>query len=282
MISFLKSFQDFFHYDFLLYALIGQFVLSIICGLLSPIIIAKKFSFIGEGISHSTLFGLAVALSFFDYDSPLWVFAITLAITLLNVAFLARSSFRQGLPSDSIIGIFLTTSLALGVLIHHLFARGKADLLSFLFGNILLLGPIDLILLSLILLVTIFFVCLRLKNWIYFCFDEEGATLAGLNTKRYHYGLFVLLGIVIVLSTKTAGTILANSLLLVPGALAYKSANSMKQVFRHSVIFSMFTSLISMVFANWKGLPPGATLALTQFSMLFIILGTLKVLKRFI
>lgn len=279
MNSLLASLMDFYQYDFLLYALLGSLFLAIICGIFSPIIIAKKFSFIGEGISHSTLFGLSIALSLFDYEKTLLIFGVTLLITLINITILARSSFRQGLPSDSLIGIFLTTNLALGVLIHGLFAKGKSDLLSFLFGNILLLTPTDLILLLALFLLTLFFVLRRLKEWIYFCYDEEGATIAGLNTRAYHYGLFFLLGVVIVCSTKIAGTILANTLLLIPGALAFKTASSMRRVFLHSVIFSLASSLISIVLANWKGLPPGATLALTQFVLMMIILGIHRILK---
>ena len=77
---FINSLQDFLHYDFLLYALLGTLFLSMTCGLISPLLIARKNAFMGSAISHSTLLGLAIALSFFSNENPMAIFATTLLI----------------------------------------------------------------------------------------------------------------------------------------------------------------------------------------------------------
>ena len=100
--------SDFIQYDFLLYALLGTIFLSLTCGLISPLIIARKNAFMGAAISHSTLLGLAISLSLFEATQALPVFLSTLLITIFLTLFLAYSTFRQKLPNDSMIGIFYT------------------------------------------------------------------------------------------------------------------------------------------------------------------------------
>lgn len=278
-LSFLASLLDFFTYEFLALAGLATILLALICGILSPLIIAKKFAFIGEGISHSTMVGLAIALSLFNMNQPTAVFLTTLAVTWLLVFFLAKASYRQRLPTDSLIGIYLTTSLGLGVLIHTLFADKNSDLLSFLFGNILLLGWPDLSLLAAVLLLVLLFVVRPIKSWIHYAYDEENALISGIPLKLYHYGLMFLLGLVVVCAIKVAGTVLSNSLLLIPGALAYKIGKNMRQVFFISLLFALGSCLIGLILSNWLSLPPGATLAVTQF-LLFLSILFAKKIKR--
>ena len=137
--SIIQSIQEFGQYDFLLYALLGTIFLSLTCGLISPLIIARRNAFMGAAISHSTLLGLAISLSLFSVSESLPVFLSTLTITLVLTLFLARSTLRHKMPNDTLIGIFYTSTMAMGIIIHSLFAKDKGDLLSFLFGNILLL-----------------------------------------------------------------------------------------------------------------------------------------------
>jgi ABC-type Mn2+/Zn2+ transport system permease subunit len=80
-------FTDFLEYDFLLYALLGTFFLSLTCGIISPLIIARKNAFMGAAISHSTLLGLAISLSLFEMAQSLPIFLSTLLITLILTFF---------------------------------------------------------------------------------------------------------------------------------------------------------------------------------------------------
>ena len=204
---FFNSLQDFLHYDFLLYAILGTLFLSITCGLISPLIIARKNAFMGSAISHSTLLGLAIALSLFSIENYFSVFGTTLLVTIICTIFLAYSTYKQKLPSDSSIGIFYTATMALGIIIHSLFAKNKTDLLSFLFGNILLLTKEDLILSISLLIITAPIIIIPLKKWLFLTYDEEGAITSGIKAKFYHYLFFVLLALLIVTSIKLAGTI---------------------------------------------------------------------------
>lgn len=265
-------FTDFLQYDFLLYALLGTIFLSLTCGLISPLIIARKNAFMGAAISHSTLLGLAISLSFFEAAQALPVFISTLVITIFLTLFLAYSTFRQKLPNDSMIGIFYTSTMALGIIIHTLFAKDQSDLLSFLFGNILLLTKEDLFLSLTILIITAVVILLPLKKWLFLTFDEEGAITSGIKAQIYHYTFFVLLAFLIVTSIKLAGTVLVETLLLVPGFFALKFAKNIRQTFIISTLFSVIFAVTGIVLANAFGLPSGATLAVVLFTALVVSL----------
>ncbi len=264
--------SDFFQYDFLLYALFGTIFLALTCGLISPLIIARKNAFMGAAISHSTLLGLAISMSLFEATQALPLFVSTLIITIFLTLFLAYSTFRQKLPNDSMIGIFYTSTMALGIIIHTLFAKDQSDLLSFLFGNILLLTVEDLYLSFGILVITALVILIPLKKWLFLTFDEEGAITSGIKAQIYHYTFFVLLAFLIVTSIKLAGTILVETLLLVPGFFALKFSKNIVQTFVVSTVFSTVMAVIGIVLANAFGLPSGATLAVVLFGALVVSL----------
>ncbi|AUN98629.1 metal ABC transporter permease [Bacteriovorax stolpii] len=262
--------NDFLQYDFLLYALLGTVCLSLTCGLISPLIIARKNAFMGAAISHSTLLGLAISLSLFEATQALPVFVSTLIITIFLTLFLAYSTFRQKLPNDSMIGIFYTSTMAMGIIIHTLFAKDQSDLLSFLFGNILLLTAEDLYLSLFILIITALLILVPLKKWLFLTYDEEGAITSGIKAQVFHYTFFVLLAFLIVTSIKLAGTVLVETLLLVPGFFALKFATNIRQTFVISTLFSVIFAVTGIILANAFGLPSGATLAVVLFGALVV------------
>lgn len=276
MINFLDSLKDFYQFDFLLYALLATAFLSIVCGLISPLIIARKNAFMGSAISHSTLLGVAIAGAVTLPSNTLIFFLITLFITLSSTLFLARSTFKQNLPSDSLIGIFYTSTMALGIIIHSLFSKTKGDLLGFLFGNILLLSKEDLILTFVLLLIVLPAIIIPFAKWIYITFDEEGAISSGINVKLFHNLFFITLAILIVTSIKVAGTILIETLLLVPGFFALSFKTSIPKTFMISVLFSLVFGIIGLILSNYLSTPSGATLAITQFMALILSLALKK------
>ena len=270
--------MDFFQYDFLLRALLGCIFVAIACGIVSPLIVAKRYAFMGTAVSHSTFLGLSIALSLVASKNSISVFLITLAITMILVLFLAKATFRQKLPTDSLIGIFFTSSMGIGVIIHYLFARQRGDLLGYLFGNLLLLEQHDIIL-SLVLmlsLIPLFFI--PLKKWLYVIYDEEGAYVSGINIKFFHYLFFLILTFLIVSALKLAGTVLIETLLLVPGVFALKLGRNIKQVFIFSISFSIISSIFGLYLANLGDLPSGATMAVTQLLILvgFLVFKKIK------
>jgi len=233
----------------------------------------------GAAVSHSTILGLSIALSLIPATDSINIFLITLAVTLVIVIFLAKATFRQRLPSDSLIGIFFTGSMGLGVIIHSLFTGQKGDLMGYLFGNILLLDKGDLLLSGLLLMLLIPIILIPLKRWLYIIYDEEGAIVSGLSVKFFHYLFFILLTFLIVSSLKIAGAVLVNTLLLVPGVFGLRFGKNIKEVILLSISFSTLGSLLGLYLANLNNFPSGATLAVVQLILLLFSFAIEK-LKR--
>ncbi|MCY4643011.1 MAG: metal ABC transporter permease [Bacteriovoracales bacterium] len=273
-----SSFQDFLQYDFLFNALVGTLILALTCGLVSPLIIARKQSFMGVAVSHSAIFGVAVGLVFFSKEQTFPVFLVTLLSTFALVGLLAFADFREKLPSDSLIGVFFTTSMGLGILIYTLVHQNSGDLLSYLFGNILLLTTTDLMIALIVLLMTFPLIIIPFKKWIYFTFDREAAMISGLPTSLYHYTFSFMITLIIVSSMKIAGTVLVNTLLLIPGIVGLKLAKNVWTAFVYSVLFSLLSSVVSLVMANYLNTPSGATLAVGQCLLLMLFLGLKRIL----
>lgn len=261
--------SDFFQYDFLFNALICTLLLSIMCGIISPFMVAKKYAFMGEAISHSTMLGISLSLYFLTEQHP-WSFPVTVMITLSLVMILSFATYKNLIPSDSMIGIFLVTSLSLSVILQHFVTTNKSILLNTLFGNILLVGNMDLYFLFATFIFVVLLFLFFYKQFTYFIFDENSAFVFGIKTKYFHFGFYLVLALIIISTSKLAGTILINSFLLIPGVFSLRYFNKMKHVLIGSIIFSLMTSLIGLYFSNLFELPPGGTLSLTQVIFLFL------------
>lgn len=271
--SYLASLGEFLQYEFLWKALLGTIALAIATGMLSPIVVTKRYSFMGAAVGHSTILGLAIGILLFPH-SPFSVhFIVTLGVTLLFAMILARSTLEKDLPSDSLIGIFFSVMMALGIIIFSFQSDSSENLLNFLFGNILLLEYFDIITLIVMSLIILLVIGILFRQWIYFIFDPVGATLKGIPIKIYHYLLFAIMTATIVTAVKLAGTILVTTLLIMPGVFAIKTQKGTKAVFIASTFFALITTIFGLTVANWLNTPSGATLSLIQFvalSMLFI------------
>ena len=266
--------SDFLQFEFLQLALIGSIILSVLSGLLSPLVVAKEHAFIGSALSHSTLLGVALSLSLVEASNSLGLFASTFAITWIMVMILGTATYKEKLPSDALIGIFLTSTMGLAVGIHQTFSTGSSDLMSYLFGQIILLDRMDILLSFMALGLTFPIIWGRRHYWQIFLFDPQGANLMGLPIKRYHYLFYTLIALFIVVGVKLCGTIMINSLLLAPGIFALKRAKTLKGTFLLGITFSLVSTVAGLIFANLWDLPPGATIAVAH--LLGLILAGAK------
>ena len=270
MISFI---QDLMAFDFLLYGMLGLILISLSCGIISPLVIARKQAFMGAAVSHSSLLGLSIAFSLFMPEQSSLIFLTTLLITLVLSFFLAHTSYRQNIPEDGLIGVYFTTTMGLGLIIYNQFSKSSGDIINFLFGNVLLISSEDLVYLLIIALIILPTILLKFKSWLYMTFDPEGALVSGQKVYLYHILFFILLSALIVSSIKIAGTVLINTMLLIPGLFGMKMGKNSKQVFTYSLLFSVIVSIMGLMISNKLDLPLGATVAVTQFTVLMAFVG---------
>jgi ABC-type Mn2+/Zn2+ transport system permease subunit len=270
---------DFLQYDFLAPALLGIFFLSLMTGFISPLLCANHFAFIGSAISHSTILGLAVGLLIFNIEQTLAIYFVTFFITAAGVLALAFANQRSKLPADSMIGVFYTSSMALGLILFSFNPRAQGQMNSFLFGNILLLTNTDLWILTVTTLLVFIVVYSFRKKWWLMSLNSEAAEIQGINILLMQCLFFLIITLVTVVSLKLTGSILINTLLILPGTFALRFSRRLHTLFIISILFSLVTSFLGLILANYYDLPPGSCLATVQFFSLILAFVLEKVTR---
>lgn len=249
--------MEIFTYEFMRHALLAGFLASISCGIIGSYVVIKRIVFISGGIAHTAYGG--IGLGYFLGFNPMLG---ALGFTVLSAIGMGIVSDRSAQRSDTIIGVMWAAGMALGIVFVSLSPGYTTDLMSYLFGNILVVPVMDIWLmlaLNLIIVITVITLYEELKAT---SFDEEFARTAGLNTRMLNLVLLVLIALTIIVLIRAVGIILVIALLTIPAATAGRLTSSLKNMMIIAIILGMlFTSgglLLSYVF----DLPSGATIIL--------------------
>ena len=243
------------HYAFMQNAIIAGFMASIACGISGTFVVIKRITFISGGIAHSILGGIGVA--YFLGINPL-IGAFVAAI--LSAVLLGIIKIKSNENEDTLIGALWAIGMAVGVIFISLTPGYNTDIMSFLFGNILLVSKSDLwvlLFLNIFVLTTVF---VFFRQFIAISFDEELAKLRGLSTNLLYILLLIVIAVTIVVLIKIVGLILVISLLTLPAAISRLFTKSPSKMMFVSAILG-FIFVVMGLFVSFKpNLPPGATI----------------------
>ncbi len=258
-------------FEFMQRALIGGFVVAMITAMVGVFVTLRKEAFIGDGLSHAALAG--VAFAFFASVSPFWMALATGIFMAIGITYLQR---RSKLSSDSIIGVFFTLLFALGIVIFNLTPGFRPEISTYLFGSILSITWADVFYsLGIALTVIIAFIVFY-KQFLYGTLDPEAAYLRNVKVKFLDYLIRILTAIVIVVSIKIVGVILVSALLIVPASAVKLIAKRFSQMIPFTIIFSLVGTLIGLYASYALDIPSGATIVLVlglMFSVIFAFKG---------
>ncbi|MBK0060081.1 metal ABC transporter permease [Pseudomonas sp. S44] len=234
-------------YGFVINALIAGLMIGPVLGGLGTLVVVKRFAFFSEAVGHAALTGVAIGILLGEpYTGPygsLFGYCLLFGI-LLN--FLRN---RTGLSPDTLIGVFLSVSLALGASLLLMLA-GKINvhiLENVLFGSVLTVSPHDLLVLG-IVAVLVLALALPLYNRIILAsFNPQLAAVRGVAVKTLDYLFVVLVTLVTVASVKVIGAILVGALLVIPAAAARLVSQSLKGFFFASVLIATLGTLLGIL-----------------------------------
>ena len=202
-------------YDFFQNALISTLLIGISCGLVGTYIVAKRMVFISGGITHASFGGLG--LSYYLGLSPMLGATAFSILSALGILFLSDS---KKLKEDSLIGIFWSAGMAIGILFIYLTPGYAPNLMSYLFGNILTVTREQIILSVVLCLGIILFFARFYRPLFYIAFDKEYSRTHHVHVNRIDIAITLIIALCIVLSLKLAGIILVISYLTIPQAIA--------------------------------------------------------------
>ncbi len=255
-------------------SIVGGVAIALTASLLSPFVVLKRLAFIGQGVSHAAFggVGLAVALGVTGagiaastaYYGLIGGFSIATAIGIALLSGRDAPGDQRRLRPDTVIGVFLVASMALGaVLLSWAQRRGtrgvqNVSIEDWLFGSITVVGLADAVAAvaaGIGVALTLWIVRRPLMFW---AIDESGARGFGVSTRTPQLVLLVALGVAIVVSMKLAGAVLATALLVLPGASALQVTRRLGATFVLSGVFSVVSMVGGLVISMVVGLPAGA------------------------
>lgn len=256
---------DLLSYDFFQHALLSTLLIGISCGLVGTYIVAKRMVFISGGITHASFGGLG--LSYYLGLSPMFGATVFSLLAALGILFLSE---KKKAREDSLIGIFWSAGMAIGILCIYLTPGYAPNLMSYLFGNILTVTRGQLILSALLCLLIIGFFVRFYRPLFYIAFDKEYSKTHHVHVSSIDVAITVIIALCIVLCLKLAGIILVISYLTIPQAIAGIFYQNFTQQLWASAGISTAGSVVGLFLSASLNIPSGACIVIC-FLLLFLI-----------
>lgn len=265
--------NEIFAYPFLLKSISAIIILSITCGIIGTYIVSKRIVFISGAISHASFGGIGIGY-FFGFNPILGAIVFSILSSLGIEIIQSKSEIR----SDSMIGILWSAGMAIGIIFIYLTPGYAPNLMSYLFGNILMISNNDLIIISIVCLFIIIFFKLLYKEILYIAFDPEFSRTRGLPVNFLNYLLMALISLTIVLTIKMVGIILVISMLTIPQATSGIYTNNFSKTILLSIFFGLLASICGMIISFFVNIPSGATIIFMSVGI-FIVLKFVSIIN---
>ena len=257
----METLISYLQYPFVRNALIVGVLIALCSSLLGVTLVLKRFSFIGDGLSHVAFGGIAIAAVLNITNDML----VVLPVTIISAVLLLRTGQNTKIKGDAAIAMISVGALAFGYLLMNVFSTSSnvsGDVCTTLFGStsILTLSSWD-VWLSVILSVLVVLIFVLLYNKIFaVTFDEDFAISAGTNANRYNLLIAIIIAVIIVLAMNLVGSLLISALVIFPALSAMRLFRNFKGVTICSAILSVVCALLGMLISILAGTPVGSTI----------------------
>ena len=267
---------DMFSYSFMVNAFIAGVLIAVCCALLGVVLVLKRYSMIGDGLSHVGFGALSVA-AVMNLSSPLYV---ALPVVMIAAFFLLRITEKGRVNADAAIALISSSSLAIGVFVASINGT-NIDLQQYMFGNILAVGKSD-ICISAVLTVLVLGIFILFYNKIFaVTFDDSFARATGIRTSVYNITISLLTAVTVVVGMRMLGTLLISALIIFPSLTSMRVCKRFKTVVISSVIISVFCLVAGLVTSFYfENIPVSATIVIYNLCV-FILYSVIALLRKF-
>lgn len=267
----------YFQYPFVRYAMIVGVLIAMCSSLLGVTLVLKRFSFIGDGLSHVAFGAMAVAAVLNFTNNMLFILPVTIVCAIL----LLRAGQNTKIKGDAAVAMISVSALAIGYMLMNIFSTGpnvSGDVCSTLFGStsILTLTSAQVkVCVILSVVVVILFVVFYHKI---FCvtFDESFAKATGMKTDCYNLLIAVITAVIIVLAMNLVGSLLISALIIFPALSSMRIFKSFLSVTICSVVLSVVCAVLGLLLSILAGTPVGSTIVVTDM----VVFGVFSVIGR--
>ncbi len=243
--------------SFLYYALLAGLLASIACGLTGPYVVVKRISFLAGGISHSVLSGMGAAI-FFGFDPV----AGALAAAVVGAVLIGYISLQWRIHEDTLISALWAIGMASGILFMAKTPGYQTDLMSYLFGNILLVSAANLRFMLITDVILLLAITVWYRQFLAVVFDEEFARLRGVPVIFFYLLLLTLIAVTVVMLIQVVGLIMVLALLTLPAAMAAQYVRTLSRMMLLSILFGSLFTFFGLALSYSMDLPTGPTIIL--------------------
>lgn len=281
MNNMIQQIITYFQYPFIRYAMIVGVLIALCSSLLGVTLVLKRYSFIGDGLSHVAFGALAIG-TIFQVENDM---VVVLPITVIAAILLLWTGQNAKIKGDAAIAMISVASLAIGYLIMNVFSTSaniSGDVCSTLFGatSILTLSQMD-VWISVIMSVVVVAIFILCYNRIFaVTFDETFATATGTSAKKYNLLIAVITAIIIVLAMNLVGSLLISALVIFPALSAMRIFRSFRWVIICSAVLSMLCAATGILVSILADTPAGATIVVVNILAFFFCAVTGVILGR--
>lgn len=244
-------------HSFLQNALLGGILASLSCGVVGSFVVVRRIGYLAGGIAHAVLGGMGVA--FFLGKAPLSGALLSALLAAIIISFVTQRGHQQ---EDTIISALWAVGMATGILFIAKTPGYNVDLMSYLFGNVLMISGHDLLLIALLDGGILLFTLLFFKQLLALCYDSEFATLRGIPVETLNTLLLCLVAITVVILIQIVGLILVIALLTLPAATARLYSATLVGMMALATGIGLIVTSGGLALSYNYDLPAGATIAL--------------------
>ncbi len=275
----ISTLSSYMQYSFVKYAIIVGVLIALCSSLLGVTLVLKRYSYIGDGLSHVAFGAMAIA-NVLDMakQSTLIVMPITVIVAIL----LLRTGQNKKINGDALIAMLSVGALAFGYMIMNLFPAGaniSGDVCTTLFGSISILTlSKDEVVICIVMSVVVIFICIIFYNRIFaVTFDENFAKATGIRTDWFNLLIAVIIAVIIVLGMNLVGSLLISALVIFPALSSMRIIDNFRGVVISSAVISVVCSLSGMIISVLMSTPVGSTIVAANIVVFIICFAVGKV-----
>lgn len=269
----MEFFQAVVNHSFMFNALLTGVLASIACGVVGTYVVSRRITYIAGSIAHSVLGGMGLAryLSVVKGWEAIHPLHGAVVAALLAAVIIGWVSLHARQREDTVIGAIWAIGMAVGIIFIAKTPGYNEDLMSYLFGNILMVSSYEMFLIAmldaLVLLIVIFFY----NRLLAVCFDEEFARIRGVNVEFFYILLLCLTGLTVVILVNVVGIVMVIALITLPVAVAGHFTRTLWQTMVVSSLLSMIFTTVGLGISFSPDLPAGATIILLAGSVYLLV-----------
>ncbi|EHQ87656.1 metal ABC transporter permease [Desulfosporosinus youngiae] len=256
-------------HGFMKNALLGVLLVTPIFGLLGTMIVNNKMAFFSDSLGHSALTGIAIGV-ILGIKNPVW--SILFFSVLITIAILVVKEANTA-STDTIIGVFSSTAVALGlVILSHNGGFNKYS--GYLIGDLLSISSTDLLTLGIVFILVILLWVVMFNKLLLSSMNPSLARSRGIKVKLYEYLFTLMMAVIVTISIQWVGILIISSLLIIPAAASRNIAKNMRQYHVYSVLIALISGLSGLILSYFWGTATGATIVLVTsgfFALTFIM-----------